>query len=194
MPPDTETISSHEELIRRAKKGDREAFGGLVEAFQDQIYNLACRTLGDSERAKDVAQEAFIRAWRAISGFRGQSKFSSWLYRITINTCLSELRRMSKPVDRYESDELESLTPLDDRRKDFDVTIADSDLAEKLITDLPEVYRPIVVLFYLQDQNCQEIASILGHPVGTVKAYLHRARAHMRKSADKLLKTRRYSK
>jgi RNA polymerase sigma-70 factor (ECF subfamily) len=178
------------ELIRRARKGDQYAFSEIVRRYQDSIYNLACRILNDQDRARDVTQEAFVRAWRAISNFKGQAKFSSWLYRITVNASLSELRRQGSPVDQYPEEELESIVPVSRHVSSFESAIEKSDLMEKLIASLPPVYRSIVVLFYVQDLDCKEIASVLGHPLGTVKAYLHRARAHLRKSAEQLLKTK----
>lgn len=193
MVSETE-ISSEKKLIRRAKRGDRAAFGYLVERYQDQVYTLACRTLGDSDRAEDVAQEAFIRAWRAISGFKEKAKFSSWLYRITLNSCFSELRRKGKPVDRFPQGELEALKQFADTRQNVETTIEKRDMVARLIRELPPIYRSIVVLYYLQDFSCREIASLLERPEGTVKAYLHRARAQLRTRAEQLLQTRSPSK
>ncbi len=190
MTPDKQIPSPEDTLIQRAKEGDRDAFGELVQIYQDQVYNLACRTMGDPDRAKDTAQEAFIRAWRAISRFKGQSKFSSWLYRITVNACLSELRQKSKPVDQYEQIELDKVKPAGIKSENIETTLEKRDLVEKLIKELPPAYRSIVVLFYIQDLDCKEISAVLGHPVGTIKAYLHRAREQMRRNADMYLKTR----
>lgn len=180
---------SEEELVQRAKMGDRLAFGQLVERYQDQVYTLSCRTLGDPSRAEDVAQEVFIRAWRAMASFREQSKFSSWLYRITLNSCFSELRRRGRSVDQLPQDELESLKVAGNSSEPFVSAIERRDLVEKLIRGLPPLYRSMVVLFYLQELDCQEIAALLERPVGTVKAYLHRARAQLRAGAEKLLQT-----
>jgi len=179
-----------EELIRRAKQGDQRAFGQLVERYQDQVYTLACRTLGQKDRAEDVAQEAFIRSWRAISGFRGQSKFSSWLYRITLNSCFSELRRQRRSSENITEEELEFLKIPNPTNSNFVSNLEKHDLVEKLLKRLPPVYRSIVILHYLQGLDCQEISQVTDRPVGTVKAYLHRARAHLRDSAVQLLKTR----
>jgi RNA polymerase sigma-70 factor (ECF subfamily) len=182
--------ASEEELIRRAKKGDQHAFGEIVRRYENSVFTLACRTLNDEDRARDVTQEAFIRTWKAISNFRGQAKFSSWLYRITVNASLSELRKRGHPVDQYPEEELESIVPTSRHVSSFETSLENRDLVEKLIASLPPIYRSIVILFYVQDLDCKEIASVLGHPLGTVKAYLHRARAHLRESAEQLLKTR----
>ncbi len=189
MAPEATKLSD-EQLIADAQQGDTAAFGLLVERYQDLVYNLVCRTLGRQERAEDVTQEVFIRAWRALAGFQGQSKFSSWLYRIALNCSYSELRRKGLPAESLASLDLETaylpasgVPPLENR-------IADHDLVERLLEQLPPVYRSLVVLFYLQGQDCQEIARIVGRPVGTVKAYLHRARARLRIIADQLLESK----
>jgi RNA polymerase sigma-70 factor, ECF subfamily len=179
-------ILSDEELIDQAKRGMTPAFGRLVERYQDQVYNLACRTLGDPNRARDVAQEAFVRAWRALSGFQGNSKFSSWLYRITINCCYSELRRRGLPADSMPSHDLDEFK-ISAGSPGHDHRVEECDLVDKLLQQLPPLYRGIVVLHYLQGLNCQEISEITGRPVGTIKAYLHRARQKLRTVADRLL-------
>ncbi len=187
MTPINSIFSQEEKLIRLAKEGDQEAFGQLVDQYQDQVYTLACRTLGDPVRAKDVAQEAFIRAWRGIPRFKEESKFSSWLYRITVNACLSEHRKSNKPVSTFEQSELEMVKPSSLQGRHFESEFEDTDLIERLIACLEPTYRSIVTLFYVQDLSCNEISEILGHPVGTVKAYLHRARAQMKKHAEENL-------
>lgn len=189
MVPGAE-IPSDEELIRLAKQGDQPAFGLLVERYQDQVVTLACRTLGHQDRARDVAQEAFIRSWRAIGDFRGQCKFSSWLYRITLNSCFSELRRQKRLPDSLSPDEPEFMKIADSLGRNFADDLEREDLVEKLIKQLPPIFRSIVILHYLQGLDCQEISELTDRPVGTVKAYLHRARAHLRENVHQLLRTR----
>lgn len=193
MALDDDHIISEEDLLRRAKQGDQKAFGELVRTYQDQVYNLACRTLGDADRAQDAAQEAFIRAWQALPKFEGRSKFSSWLYRITVNVSLSELRRTGKPVEPYPSEILDLLSGGTPFSGNFDTVIEERDFIARLIADLAPLYRTIVVLFYQYDLDIREIASVTERPVGTIKAYLHRARAQMRLKAVDLLKTRKRS-
>lgn len=187
-------ILSDEALILRSKKGDHKAFGQLIERYQDQVYTLARRTLVHPHRADDIAQETFIRAWKAIARFEEKARFSSWLYRITLNSCLSELRKRKKPIDTYASDELDARNLLGNASATFDIAMEKKDLVDRMMAELPPVYRAMVVLHYVEGFGCQEIASMLGHPVGTVKAYLHRARAQLRNSAEQLLKTRSPSK
>ncbi len=180
---------NEEDLLARARRGDRAAFGVLVTEYQDRVYALAYRTLGDPHSAEDAAQDAFIRAWRALPRFKGKSKFSSWLYRITVNVTLSELRRRGKPVDSLSDEELQCLPSTGSSAARFESSVEEEDLITRLLRDLPPVYRTIVVLFYQQGLDIREIAQITDRPVGTVKAYLHRARNLMRSAAERLMKT-----
>jgi RNA polymerase sigma-70 factor (ECF subfamily) len=187
MAPEANIIPD-EELVFQARQGNTPAFSQLVERYQDAIYTLVSRTLSDPVRAQDVAQEAFIRAWRALPGFQGQSKFSSWLYRIALNCCYSELRRRGVSAETLEPEQWDGLK---DTAGDFDVDVERRDLVERLLLRLPPMYRYIVTLHYLQGLDCQEISRITERPVGTIKAYLHRARSELRKGAEQLLKTRK---
>ena len=189
MAPHAKTFAE-EELVTKSQRGDVNAFGELVKLYQNQVYTLAIKTLGTTERADDVSQETFIRAWRAIKKFEGKSKFSSWLYRITVNCCISELRRNQKPIDRYEEEKLESLRIPNSSADNFEKTVEQQDLIERLLKQLPPLYRSVVTLHYLQGQSINEISEITGRPGGTIKAYLHRARAHLRIHAQQLLQTK----
>ena len=180
--------TSDEELVHAAKQGDRQAFGQLVTRYQDPIYDLACRTLSDSARAQDAAQEAFIRAWRALPSFKGESKFSSWLYRIVLNCCYTELRRKGIAVEPTANEsQAESDYPMVGMEM-FDKRLDQADLVERLLKKLTPIYRTIVVMHYIHGLSCEEISAALNHPVGTIKAYLHRARGRMRSEAEILLK------
>jgi RNA polymerase sigma-70 factor (ECF subfamily) len=177
-----------EELVNAAKRGDRQAFSQLVERYEDRIYDLACRTLGDASRAQDVAQEAFIRAWRALGNFKGASKFSSWLYRITLNCSYSELRRRQVRLEPALSENSSDIYAASLQSEVFDRRIEAADLVERLLGALAPIQRSIVVLHYLHGLNCEEISVIINHPVGTIKAYLHRARTKMKYEAENVLK------
>ncbi|MFH1863212.1 MAG: sigma-70 family RNA polymerase sigma factor [bacterium] len=184
---ETRSVIPEVDLLKRARKGDQAAFGELVKRYQDMVFTLVCRTLGRSERAADVSQEVFIRAWRGLSNFQEKSKFSSWLYRITVNCCISEIRKSGKMVDDLGSEELETLRIPTAENDHFEKQVEKKDLIERLLSQLPPLYRTMVVLHYLQDLDLQEIAIILDRPLGTVKAYLHRARKHLRQHAEMLL-------
>lgn len=176
-------IPSDEEMVERAKSGDRHSFGQLVLRYQDQVYNLACRTLGDRNQAYDAAQDAFLRAWRSIAAFKGESKFSSWLYRITVNCCKSRLRRRGVTFDAEPPEVMETMRNPSSPAEHFSKTVENRDLVENLLKPLPPLFRTIVILHYLQGLDCREVADVTGCPIGTVKAYLHRARERMRNLA-----------
>jgi RNA polymerase sigma-70 factor (ECF subfamily) len=175
-----------EELVARTLAGDGAAYGELVTRYADFVYTVAARIVGDAD-ATDVAQEAFIRAHAALARFRGDSKFSSWLYRIAVNRSLTHLRRLKRrpePVDLGPAAEgpvafLASGEPGPDR------LVLDDEFRRRVrraVDELPPRYRAAVTLFYLEERDYSEVAGVLGIPVGTLKTHLHRARAMLRDS------------
>jgi RNA polymerase sigma-70 factor, ECF subfamily len=174
-------------LISAAQKGDLDAFNALVLSYQHQVYNLACRIMGDSASASDATQEAFISAWRHIGGFRGGS-YKSWLLRIVTNACYDELRR----VRRRPSSSLESLY-VEDPTPDADLPPSQLESPEAFtqrrelnraiqagIVKLPPDQRSVLVLSDVQGMSYEEIAEVTGVNLGTVKSRLSRARARLR--------------
>ena len=173
------------ELVRRARAGDAEAFGQLVSEHQQFVYNLALRVVSNPQEAEDIAQEAFARAWLALPNFRGQSQFRTWLYRIVTNLCLNRLPRLRRDLAALaEGDSAEwadetapgadpSLTLEDAERRTF---------LHQQIEALPESYRLLVTLRFQQELAYEEIASLLGLPLGTIKTGLFRARARLRQA------------
>lgn len=175
-------------LIARSQKGDMEAFDALVVRYERQVYNLAYRMTGNYDDANDVASEAFIRVFNAINRFRGDSSFSTWLYRIVTNVFLDERkRRQSHPhISLEEQFELEGSTL---RRQVEDtspgpMTIAEDKevqrLLHKAIMTLPEFQREMITMYHILDLSYDEIAQITGLPIGTVKSRLNRARFALR--------------
>lgn len=164
------------ELIRRAKNGDDQAFARLVEACLDQAYRLALRIVGPSD-AEDALQDALYKAWRALPGFRGEAKFSTWLYRIVWRTCIDRGRRV-------EALPLETDVPAAHEASGPELQWEEAETrreVEEALMELPVVYRTVLTLFYLEDVPVREIAQILEVPLGTVKTHLHRARAALRR-------------
>lgn len=169
------------ELVERARAGDADAFGALVLAHQQFVYNLAWRALGDEHEAEDAAQEAFVRAWLALPNFRGQAQFRTWLYRIVTNLVCNRLPRLRRELTALATDQAQ-LVP-DESAPDPAAALEAAQQRAGLhrhIDALPESYRLLVMLRYQQELAYEEIATVLSLPLGTVKTGLFRARARLR--------------
>lgn len=174
-------------IIEQVLAGDSNAFGTLVETYQDRVYNLALRMCGNPDDAFDLSQEAFFRAWRGLSGFQGEAAFSTWLFRLTANVCLDWLRaKKRRPTV--------SLTAVDDDGEEVQMEIADPgkspeeilEAAEdraalaKAMNQLPVEYRQILTMRAINYMSYTEIADALQLREGTVKSRLSRARLALR--------------
>lgn len=161
-----------------------EEFERIVREYQDRIFRLACALLGDRAAAEEAAQDALVRIWKGLPRFRGDSSLSTWIYAVTRNTCLSALGR-SGP--RAES--LEDPASRRHAEKHTAATWRVAPVADvmALVDKLPAKYRQVVMLFYMQEKSYDEVANMLGLPVGTVKTYLFRARKSM---AEELARNR----
>lgn len=173
-------------IIRRVQKGDVNAFEALVRAYEKNVYNLALRMMGNAQDAEDMAQEAFLKAYNSLPGFRGDSKFSVWLYRIVSNVCLDQLRKKSKrpTVSLSMEDEDGEETQLDLP----DTAQSPEEMLEKKLTreavrrglaQLPEDARQILLLREIQGLSYEEIGETLGLEAGTVKSRIFRARKRL---------------
>jgi RNA polymerase sigma-70 factor (ECF subfamily) len=163
--------------VSACQGGDREAFDRLVERYQRDVYRLCFRYVNNHQDANDLAQEAFLKAFKAIGRFRGDSAFSTWLYRIAVNACLS-FRSSRKP----EGDEVPDALP-DGRPGALDGVI-ESERSRKVreaVGRLPAKQRATVILKIYQDLSHEEVAKAMGSSVGTVKANLFHALANLRK-------------
>jgi len=180
--PESEPIEE-DRLVRRAQKGDREAFNLLVLTHQGFVYNLAVRSLSDPDEAQDIAQEAFLRAWMALPRFKARSRFRTWLFRIVVNLCYTRLPGLRRELDALPVDEASGL--MDESRvnpsKAAEVS-EQRDYLHRQIENLPDSYRVMIVLRYQQGFSYAEIAEILELPMGTVKTGLHRARKRLREA------------
>ena len=180
------TPEHEKHCIERVLKGDANAFEHLVHAYEKTVYNLALRTLGNREDAEDVTQEAFLKAYRSLGSYRGDSKFSVWLYRIVSNLCLDLLRsRQRKPV--------QSLTVEDDDGEIGELEISDEHFSPEKLLDrkltresvqrgldsLPDDARQILLLRELQGMSYEEIGQALDLEPGTVKSRIFRARKRL---------------
>jgi RNA polymerase sigma-70 factor (ECF subfamily) len=187
---DSRRERSDEELIVRTLAGDQEAYGVLVERYSDFAYTIALRVVGNEQDAEDVAQEAFVRAHRALGRFRGDSKFSSWLYRITVNRALTHIkRRRRRPdtVEMHSSPHVEAEVTSRGSGDDPGRGLMESEFAQRVreaVGQLPPRYRAVVTLFYLEERSYKEVAEVLGVPMGTLKTHLHRARAMLKQALE----------
>jgi RNA polymerase sigma-70 factor, ECF subfamily len=168
-------------LIAAAQAGDREAFDELVRLTYADTYTLALRLTGNEEDARDVAQEAYFRAYRGLKRFRGDAQFTTWLYRITANCAATQLGRRA----RHRHDVLDDTVPVADPRTEHDPQLrADaSDLRHRLVgalDDLPPRLRAVVVLRDVYDLSHEAIAAELGITESAAKVRLHRARNKLR--------------
>jgi RNA polymerase sigma-70 factor, ECF subfamily len=185
--------TSEARLIAQAKAGDQAAFAQLVEMHQDFVFNLAYRILQNYEEADDASQEAFVKIWQALAGFRGESKFTTWAYRIVRNSCLNRLRSMKgnprlisveTNFEDGENGEQDILANLPGDQADEPAWHFDTNERRQLIWDqvdqLSVKYREIIALYYGQEMSYEEIAAALEVPVGTVKTHLYRAKAQLK--------------
>lgn len=171
---------SDEALVRAGKQGDHACFARLVERYQDRAYTLARRLTGDPEEARDLAQEAFLRAYRALDRFQEGRPFYPWLVTILRNLVRNRARRRPPmPVAVGP----EGADPVASAPGPEDLVGARMDRArlEAEVARLPLRYREVVVLRYLRDRSVKQVASLLGLPEGTVKTYLFRAREILRR-------------
>ena len=175
------TIEEERALLARAQKGDSAAFEDIVRAHEATVYRLALRQLGNREDAEDAAQEVFLKAYTGLNSFRGDSKLSVWLYRITSNVCTDMLRRQRETVSlSQENDEGEPLElELPDERFDPVALTERKDLREQIgaaLQALPPEAREILLLRELGGASYDEIAAALDLDLGTVKSRIFRAR------------------
>ena len=181
---------SDEELVTRSIGGDADSFNQLVLRWERPIYALAYRQLGREEDARDVCQETFLRAFRAIGGFRGQAKFSSWLYRIALNLCRDWIRRQRRtPVVQMPEDvDVIEIAMAREPAESAEDVIARHDLTrlvEKAMAKLPEEQRTAIILKEYHGLTFQEIADLVGCPLSTVKTRLYQGLAVLRRELSK---------
>lgn len=175
-------------VIRQVLEGDQQAFAKLVQAYEKQVYNLCLRMCGNREDARDLTQEAFVKAWRGLRFFQQESSFSTWLYRLTSNVCIDHLRREKRQVRV-------SLTVEHDEKEPVELEIADPQplpeeqmlhheqqrAVAQAMMQLEEEFRQVLILRVVQDLSYEQIAQIMNLRVGTVKSRLARARQKLKK-------------
>jgi RNA polymerase sigma-70 factor (ECF subfamily) len=182
------------ELVKRAQRGERGAFDLLVLRYQHKVVKLVARLLRDPAEAEDVAQEAFVKAYRALGSFRGDSAFYTWLYRIAVNTARNSIAsRQRRPLD-YEADLSENeQSAVESRMRHTDTPEANV-LSEEIhrtvnraVEELPEDLRTAIILREVEGLSYEEIAQAMDCPVGTVRSRIFRAREAIDRDLKPLL-------
>ncbi|HOQ17167.1 MAG: sigma-70 family RNA polymerase sigma factor [Epulopiscium sp.] len=175
-------------LVKRAKKGNISAFEELIIEHESKVYNIAYRILNNEEDAKDLSQEVFIKAFNSLHKFREDSSFSTWLYRIAMNTCIDELRkrkgRESYSIDRdIQTDEGTIPREFQDKQLNPEEELMNKELASQIqwaLNHLSETYKEVIILRDFQGFDYKQISQILGCSLGTVKSRISRARTELK--------------
>ncbi len=173
-----------QELIQSIQRGDRLAFNQLVLKYRNRVMGVATRMLGDRGEAEDLAQDVFVKVYRALPDFQGASLFSTWLYRITANSCLNQRRRRRPETQISDGADDPELT-LSDPSSDPHYLLEQKELKivlEKTIQSLPEEQRIVLILRDIEGLSYEAVAASLGLELGTVRSRLHRARLQIQAS------------
>ncbi|MBV9228368.1 MAG: sigma-70 family RNA polymerase sigma factor [Chloroflexi bacterium] len=166
-------------LVTASKAGDQDAFSQLVQLHQRRVFNLVFRMLQNYEEANEITQETFLAAWQGLPSFRGDARFSTWLYRIAYNCCLKQLeqRKRDKALQIAMQEEHVLLHGNNDEQASRELDALDrTTLVREHLSMLPAKYRIVLVLRHLQEMTYEEMAEILTVPIGTIKTHLFRAR------------------
>lgn len=180
-------------LVERSKKGDRDAFEHLVQLYENKVYTIAYRLMGNHADAADLAQESLIKIYQALPNFRGDASFSTWIYHITVNVCRDELRKRQRrptvslddsPNNNNTTFEVRCTAPTPEEVLDRTETQA---MVQQCLNTLSDDYRIILVMREIQELSYEEIAESLGCSLGTVKSRLNRARQALKEKIAKQL-------
>lgn len=180
---------NEKDLVDRARMGDVEAFEKLIEGCQKKVFNIAYKMIGNYDDANELAQEVFLKAFRSIKKFKGDSLFSTWIYKVTANVCLDEIRRRKKRRvysldDDMELNDGEVKRQIPDNSPTPDLEVESNEIknaVNKSIQELPDDYKSVIILRDIQGFSYEEISKIVNCPEGTVKSRINRARQALRK-------------
>jgi RNA polymerase sigma-70 factor (ECF subfamily) len=164
----------------------REAFELVVDRFQNKVFRLAVSLVRNETWAQDVTQEIFMRIWKGLPGYSGQASISTWIYTISRNACLTELKKQAaRPtVSLAEPGLEENLDAIPGLQTTDRVAGAEMDV-QTMLDRLPEKYRQVITLFYLEQKSYEEVAAMLAIPLGTVKTFLYRAKKELLKMSGR---------
>ncbi len=183
-------------LVRRAQEGDEMAFREIVERYQSKVFSIIYGILRNHNDAEDIAQQVFTKVYFSIRNFDFRSSLLTWIYKITVNECYDYLRKKKVRKLVYESDfteedalRMENSEPARDPRQPVDVTLAQRDLALKLLSRLPEEERTLLLLKEVEGHSVEELAEMTGINENTIKVKLFRARQKLLKIAQRLTRS-----
>jgi RNA polymerase sigma-70 factor (ECF subfamily) len=186
-------MSGETQLLELAKAGSLPAFEELVSAYEKKIYNYCLRMTNCREDAEDLTQEVFIKVYRSLKSFRGNSQLSTWIYRIAHNICIDKFRKtkanvysLSQTKDREDEREIE-LASAEPTPEEKMLAKERQEFIQKCINGLRPEYRSVIILRDIQHYSYEEIAGILDVPLGTVKSHISRARTALREAVGTLL-------
>ena len=163
------------QLVKASQQGDQDAFAFLVQRHQRRVFNLSLRMLQDYEDADEITQEVFLAAWQGLPAFRGEARFSTWLYRIAYHCCLRQLERRKR--ERAQHSVIQAEQFLEEKQAKDLLELRDQQaIVREQMEKLPTKYRVVLILRHLQEMTYEEMADTLSMPVGTVKTHLFRAR------------------
>ena len=178
---------SDNEIISRVLRGEQNAYAELVNRYQSYVFTLTLRMIKSREDAEEVAQDVFIKAYRSLADFRGESKFSTWLYTITTTTSITFLRK--KKLDIHSLDDEKVFETADNRDSGFSANLVEQKSRVRMVNQAIALLSPddaeIITLFYKAEQNLEEISKILRLETNTVKVRLHRARTRLKDKMEK---------
>jgi RNA polymerase sigma-70 factor, ECF subfamily len=181
IPKTVSSVAEGDEtaLVAASKRGDQDAFAQLVQQHQRRVFNLVFRMLQDYEETNEVTQEAFLAAWQGLPSFRGDARFSTWLYRIAYNCALKQLEQRKRDKALQAVVASEQLIAHANSTDQIDAELeahTRSEIVHEHLSHLPAKYRVVLVLRHLQEMTYEEMAEILSMPIGTIKTHLFRAR------------------
>ncbi len=172
-------MKDQEKIIARARRGDADAFEQLVVAYRDQVFRLALRMCGSEADADEVAQEAFLSAWKALPNFRGESQFSTWLYQLTTHAAIDLMRREKRQIAAADITEVSAADPAPSPQQQAEQS-EQREIVRDAILQLAPEQREVVVLRFMEELSYEEIGAVLKLPSGTVKSRLNRAKAQLK--------------
>jgi RNA polymerase sigma-70 factor, ECF subfamily len=178
------------EIISRVLRGEQQAFAELVNRYQNFVFTIALRYAGNREDAEEIAQDIFVKAYRSLADFRGDAKFSTWLYTIVTTSCITFLRK--KRLETRSLDDEKVFEQADNQNSGFSANQIEQKSKVTMINEAIKLLSPddakIITLFYKGEQSLEEIGLIIGAEPNTVKVKLHRARQRLREKMEKYFK------